>query len=159
MFEQKWFKLILLFVFFSLLLYVMCRPSFEINKNDLVELNATVDKGWEAGGNKNPVKLYFTIKEYSNQFEIYVGGTFGRWTEVIESLEPNSKIIVKIHKSNIQKLNIKKKVIPIYYLKNDKSQIIFTENQFNEGEKSSDNRVMWFFIILFVFCLWKVLTE
>jgi hypothetical protein len=36
-------------------------------------------------------------------------------------------------------------VIPIYYLKNDKSDIVFNEEEFNYGEQSSDNRIMGFF--------------
>jgi hypothetical protein len=99
------------------------------------------------------------VNEYSNRFGIYVGGIFGRWTEVTETLEPNRKIKIKIHKNNKYNLNKETEVIPIYYLKNDKSDIVFKEEEFNEGEKSSDNRVMGFFIIIFLLGLWKILTE
>jgi hypothetical protein len=157
-YEQKWFKIICLVAFFGWLFY-MIHPTFEINKNELVELNVTVDKEWKTGGQRNPVKLYFTVKEYSNQFGIYVGGIYGRWTEVTETLEPNRKIKIKIHKSNKYNLNKETEVISIYYLKNEKSDIVFNEDEFNEGEKSSDNRVMVFFIIIFILGLWKILTE
>jgi hypothetical protein len=157
-YEQKWFKLICFFAFFGWLFYII-HPTFEINKNELVELNVTVNKAWNTSGQRNPVKLYFTVKEYSNRFGIYVGGIYGRWTEVTETLEPNRKIKIKIHKSNKYDLNKETGVIPIYYLKNDKLDLIFNEHEFNEGEKSSDNRVIGFFIIIFLLGLWKILTE
>ncbi|SHM86900.1 hypothetical protein SAMN05444366_4404 [Flavobacterium saccharophilum] len=156
--EEKWFKLICFFVFFGWLLYII-NPTFQINKNELVELDVTVYKEWKTGGQRNPVKLSFTVKEYSNRFGIYVGGTYGRWTEVTETLVPNRKIKIKIHKSNKHNLNKETEVIPIYYLKNDNSYIIFNEDQFNEGEKSSDNRVRGFFVIIFLFGLWRICTE
>ena len=157
-YEQKWFKLISFFALFGLL-FIVIHPTFEINKNELVELNVTVDKEWKTGGQRNPVKLYFTVKEYSNRFGIYVGGIYGRWTEVTETLKPNRKIKIKIHKNNKYNLNKETEYIPIYYLKNDKLDIVFNENEFNEGEKSSDNRVKGFFIIIFLLGLWKILTE
>ena len=157
-YEQKWFKLICFFAFFGWLFY-MIQPTFKINKNELVELNVTVDKEWESGGKRNPVKLYFNVKEYSNRFGIYVGGIYGRWTEVTETLKQNAKIKIRIHESNKNNLNKKTEVIPIYYLKNDKSDIVFNEEEFNEGEKSSDNRVMGLFIIIFLLGLWKISTE
>jgi hypothetical protein len=157
-YEQKWFKLVCLFVFFGWLFYMIQTP-FEIDKNELIELNVTVNKEWKSGGTKNPVKLYFTVNEYSNRFGIYVGGIYGRWTEVTETLEPNRKIKIKIHKKNKYNLNKETEVIPIYYLKNDKSEVIFNEDKFNEGEKSSDNRVIGFFTIIFILGLWKIITE
>ncbi len=56
-------------------------------------------------------------------------------------------------------MNKATEVIPIYYLKNDKSDIVFNEDEFNEGEKSSDNRFMGLFIVIFLFALWKIVTE
>lgn len=157
-YEQKWFKLICLLAFFGWLFYLIS-PTFEINKNELIELNVTVNKEWKSGGQRNPVKLYFTVKEYSNRFGIYVGGIYGRWTEVTQTLNQNAKIKIRIHESNKNNLNKENEVIPIYYLKNDNSEIIFNEDKFNEGEKSSDNRVIGFFTIIFILGLWKILTE
>lgn len=157
LFEQKWFKLFCLVTFFSWLFYSTYKP-FEINKKELVKLTVTVDKEWKSGGSRNPIKVYFTVKEYSNRFGIYVGGIFGRWTEVTENLEPNKTIIIKIHKSNSYKLNKATEIIPIYYLKNDKTAIVFNEDKFNEGEKKSNDRLMGALIIIFLFSLWKILT-
>ena len=157
-YEQKWFKLICLFLFFGWLFY-MTQPTFKINKDELVELNVTVDKEWKRGGKSNPIRINFNVKEYSNRFGIYVGGIFGRWTEVTEALGQNKKITIKIHESNRNNLNKATEVIPIYYLKNDTSDIVFNEDEFNEGEKSSDNRFMGFFIVIFLFALWKIVTE
>ena len=157
-FEQKWFKLVCLFAFFGWLFYMTHTP-FEINKEELMELNVTVNGKWKSGGHRNPIKIYFKTKEYSNQFGIYVGGIFGKWTEVTNSLEHNNRIVIRIHKDNKKNLNIATEVIPIYYLKSDKSGLVFNENKFNEGEKSSDNRVLWLFIILFIISLWRILTD
>ncbi|MXS70040.1 hypothetical protein GSF70_02265 [Flavobacteriaceae bacterium W22] len=157
-YEQRWFKLICFFTFFGWLFYITHTP-FEIEKNELVELSVTVDKEWKSGGNRNPIKLYFNVKEYSNRFGIYVGGIYGRWTEVTQTLQQNAKIKIRIHESNENKLNKENEVIPIYYLKNNKSDIVFNEDNFNEGEKSSSSRVLAFFIIIFILGLWKILTE
>ena len=157
-YEQKWFKLLCLFLFFGWLFY-MTQPTFKINKEELVELNVTVDKEWKRGGKSNPIRINFNVKEYSNRFGIYVGGIFGRWTEVTEALGQNKKITIKIHESNRNSLNKATEVIPIYYLKNDTSDIVFNEDEFNEGEKSSDNRFMGFFIVIFLFAFWQIVTE
>ena len=157
-YKQKWFKLVCLFAFFSWLFYVLYSP-FEIDKNELVELSVTVDKEWESGGSRNPIKLYFNVKEYSNRFGIYVGGIYGRWTEVTQTLHQDAKIKIRIHESDENFLNKDNEVIPIFYLENDKSDIVFNENNFNEGEKSSDSRVLVFLIIIFIVGLWKILTE
>lgn len=158
LYEQKWFKLVCLLTFFGWLFYIMHSP-FEIDKNELIELNVTVNNEWKSGGTKNPIKIYFTVKEYSNRFGIYVGGTFGRWTEVTETLEKNRKIFIKVDKNNKKKLNKPKEVIPIYYLSSNEKGLVFNEDKFNEGEKNSDNRFMVFLMIIFLFSLWKILTE
>lgn len=157
-YEQKWFKLVFLFSFFGWLLYNSFIP-YEINKNELLELDLTVTEKFESSGRTNPIKISFSTKEFSNKFGIYVGGTFGRWTEVTNCLEKNRKIKVKIHKDNKLKLNKVSKVIPIYYLYSNKSGLIFNEEQFNQGEKNSNNRYIVFCIIIFIFCLWGILKN
>ena len=157
-YEQKWFKLVCLSIFFGWLYYMIHTP-FKIEKNELIELNVTVNKEWKSGGTKNPIKIYFTVKEYSNRFGIYVGGTFGRWREVTETLQTNRKIFIKVHKNNKKKLDKPTEVIPIYYLNSNEKGLVFNEDKFNEGEKSSDNRFMVFLMIIFILCLWKILTE
>jgi len=123
-----------------------------------MEMNVTVKKQWNPEGRGNPIKIYFKTKEYSNDFGIYVGGIFGRWTEVKNSLNENSHITIKIHKSNKRKLNIESEVIPIYYLKSNGS-LIFDENDANQGEKSSDYRFFGFLIVIFIFALWRILNN
>ncbi|MFY7939175.1 MAG: hypothetical protein ACOVOQ_17475 [Flavobacterium sp.] len=157
-YENKWFKLLLSFCFFGWLLYLTYNP-FKIEKDELIELKVITKEKWESGGTRDPFKIYFKTKEYSNRFGIYVGGTFGRWTEVTKSLEDNNRNTIKIHKSRISELNIEKEVIPIYYLSNSKYGLIFNENDFNEGEKSSDNRYLILFIILFIISLWNILKN
>jgi hypothetical protein len=157
-FEYKWFKLICLFSFFGWLFYMTYTP-FEINKNELIELNATVIEKLKSGGQRNPIKLNFKTKEYSSRFGIYKGGVFGRWTEVKNALEPNSSITIKIHKNNKSKLNTAEEVIPIYYLQTDKLGLVFNEDEFNQGEKSSEMRFRVFFLVVFLLWLWKIITE
>ncbi|MEP7092901.1 MAG: hypothetical protein ABI793_02505 [Flavobacterium sp.] len=157
-YETKWFKLICLFSFFGWLFYMM-NDTFQINTNELIEIKATVNNKWKSGGTKNPIKLYFETKEFSNQFGIYTGGIFGRWTEVTNTLEQNSRITIKIHKKNKKNLNIPTEVIPIYYLNSDKMGLIFDENEFNEGEKSSDNRFIVILIFIFIICFWNIIKD
>lgn len=156
-YEQKWFTIICFFALFGWLFY-KAYPSFKINKNELIELDVTVYKEWKRGERHNPFKLYFNVKEYSNRFGIYVGGIYGRWTEVTQTLHPNAKVTIRIHESNIKKLNNKTDAIPIYYLKNENSDIIFNEDGFNNGEKSSDNRLLALLIVLFILGIWKILS-
>lgn len=157
-YEQKWFKLVFLFSFFGWLFYNSFIP-YEINKNELLELDLTVKEKFESSGRTNPIKISFSTKEFSNKFGIYAGGTFGRWTEVTNSLEKNRKIKVKIHKKDKPKLKKGNKVIPIYYLFGDESGLIFNEEQFNQGEKNSNSRYIVFCIIIFIFCLWGILKN
>ncbi len=157
-YEQKWFKLICLLTF-SGWLFSMIHSPFQIKSNELVELDVTVKGEWKSGGSKNPIKLSFKTKEFSNKFGIYIGGTYGRWTEVTDGLKENSVVKIKIHKSNKKKLNIDSEVIPIYYLNNYTSGLVFNENEFNQGEKDSDNRVLGIFIVLFIIALWNILSD
>jgi predicted DNA-binding protein (MmcQ/YjbR family) len=157
-YEQKWFKLLFLFSFFGWLFYITI-PSFQINSSELTEINVTVKEQWKSEGSRNPIKIYFKTKEYSNRFGIYVGGIFGRWAEVTNSLEENSHIKIKIHKSNKDKLNIESEVIPIYYLNSAKLGLIFDEYDANQGEKSSDYRFIGFLIVIFIFSLWGILND
>lgn len=156
-FEKKWFKLLCLFAFMGWLLY-MWYPTFQINAKELKEIKVTVSEESKSGGRKDPFKLYFKTKEYSNRFGIYVGGTFGRWREVKETLQPNTVLTLKIYDKNYSKLNNPKEVIPIYYLESDRS-LVFDENQFNDGEKSSSNRWLIFIIVVFLAALWSILSD
>jgi hypothetical protein len=157
-YESKWFKLICLFSFFGWLFYISC-DTFEIKKDELIEIRVTVNEKWESGRTRNPIKLYFKTKEYSNRFGIYRGGIFGRWTEVTNALEQNSRITIKIQKNKMKNLNIATEVIPIYYLNSDNKGLVFGENDFNKGEKSSDNRFLGLLIILFIISLWNILRK
>jgi len=158
-YENKWFKLICCFVFFGWLFYLAFIPSLKVSPNELTAIKVTVNEKWESGGSRDPIKLYFKTKEYSNRFGIYVGGTFGRWTEVTNALEQNSSITIKINKKDKKNLNLATEVIPIYYLKSDNLGLMFSENDFNHGEKSSDTRFVWFLIVLFIISLWNILRD
>jgi len=157
-YNQKWFKLTCLFAFFGGLWYIT-HTTLEINSNELISLKVTVNNEWESGGNRNPIRLYFATKEYSNQFGIYVGGIFGRWSEVTKTLEQNKKITIKIYKKNRHKLNKESEVIPIYYLYSNQSGLIFNEADFNNGEKNSNNRFKIILGIMFLLGLWRVLSN
>jgi hypothetical protein len=157
-YNQKWFKLTCLFAFFVWLWYIT-HTTLEINSDELITLKVTVNKEWESGGNRNPIRLYFATKEYPNQFGIYVGGIFGRWSAVTKTLVHNRKITIKIYKNNKNKLNKETEVIPIYYLYSDQSGLVFNEEDFNKGEKSSDNRFKIVLGIVFLLGLWKILTD
>ena len=156
--ETKWFKLICLCFFFGWLFYIS-NDTFQINTNELIEIKVSVKNKWKSGGRRNSIKIYFETKEYTNQFGIYTGGTFGRWTEVRNALKHNSSITIKIHKNNKDSLNISTEVIPIYYLNSDQMGLVFDEKDFNEGEKSSDNRFIGLLIIVFIISLWTIIKE
>ena len=157
-YDQKWFKLICLLVFFGWL-FSMIDTTFQIKSEELIELNVTVKGECKFGSPRNPIKLSFKTKEFSNSFGIYTGGTYGRWTEVTDCLKENSMLKIKIHKNNKKKLNKDSKTIPIYYLSSNDSGLIFNENEFNQGEKDSDNRVLIFFIVVFIIAFWKIVSD
>ena len=52
-YEKKWFKLVCLFAFFGWLFYLEW-GTFQINKNELIEIKVTVSEKWKSGGSKNP---------------------------------------------------------------------------------------------------------
>lgn len=158
LYQRKWFKLICLFAFFGWLFYIINSP-LEIDKKELIELSVTVENQWESGGTRNPIKLYFKTKEYSNRFGINVGGVFGKWEKVTNALEENNVVLIRIHKNDTIYLNKPKEVIPIYYLGSYKTGIAFDEDKFKEGGRNSSNRSLLFFFILFVIGLWRVLSE
>jgi hypothetical protein len=156
--ETKWFKLTCMLCFFGWLFYMAYSP-FEINKNELLEIRVTITEHSKSEGSRNPIRIYFKTKEYANRFGIYGGGTFGRWTEVMDALAQKGRMTIKFHKSNKKNLNVATEVIPVYYINSDFSGLVFNEDEFNQGEKSSDNRFIGFLIFLFIICLWKILRE
>jgi len=127
-----------------------------VNPEDLTEISVTVKGKWESGGSRNRIKLYFKTKEYQNRFGIYVGGVFGRWTEVENSLKEGSRIIIKIHKNKKEKLNRESEVIPIFYIDSERLGLIFNENDANQGEKSSNYRFIGFLVVAFIFSVWGI---
>ena len=156
--NTKWFKLICCFAFFGWLFYITYNPK-KISDKELIEIKVTVNDKFESGGTRNPIKLYFKTKEYSNRFGIYVGGTFGRWTEVTTALEQKGIITIKIDKADKENLDLKTEVIPIYYLKSHTLGLVFNENDFKQGEKSSDSRFLGFLVVLFIISLWNILKN
>lgn len=156
-FEQKWFKILCLFVFY-IFIYYPFNGTFQIDAKELINLNVTVKENCKSGGRRNPIKINFQTNEYPNRFGIYTGGTYGRYSEIEQSLMQNKKITIKIHKDNLQKLKIETEIVPIYFL-SDKSGIIFNETEFNQGEKSYDRNINIFFGIIFILVLWKIITE
>jgi hypothetical protein len=156
-FEQKWFKILCLFAFY-IFLYYPFNGTFQIDEKELINLNVTVKENCKSGGRRNPIKINFITSEYSNRFGIYVGGTYGRHSEIDQSLIQNNKIKIKIHKDNLQKLKFDTEIVPIYFL-SDQSGIIFDETEFNQGENNHDRNINIFFGIIFILALWKILTD
>lgn len=156
-YNNKLFNLFLLLCFGAFIFYWGYDPH-EVDQNELISLNLTTKEKYKSGG-RNFIKIYFSTKEYSNRFGISIGGVFGRWTPVTESLEANEYITIKIHKNSINDLNVENEVIPIYYLKSEKLGLIFDEKDFNNGKKGSDNMVLWLFIIVFVIYAWKTFSS
>ena len=117
-FEQKWFK-ILCVIGFYIFLYYPFNGTFQIEKKELISLNATVKENSKSGGRRNPIKIHFQTNEYSNRFGIYAGGAYGRYTEINQSLIKNTKITIKIHRDNLKKLKIESEII--YLTKFNKS--------------------------------------
>ncbi len=131
----------------------------EISQEKLIELNITIKDEWNSGGNRDPIKLYFKTNEYSNGFGIYVGGTFGRWTEVTKTLESGRRLSIKIREDDTRKLNLAVETIPIFYLKDPNFGIVFNEKDFDKGERNSFYRIAGFLIIIFIIGLFKILKE
>lgn len=156
-FEQKWFK-ILCVIGFYIFLYYPFNGTFQIDKKELISLNATVKENCKSGGRRNSIKINFETNEYSNRFGIYAGGAYGRYTEINQSLIKNNKITIKIHKDNLKKLKVETEIIPVYFL-SDNSGIIFNETEFNQGEHSRDRNINVFFTIIFILVIWKILAE
>ena len=156
-FEQKWFK-ILCVIGFYIFLYYPFNGTFQIEKKELISLNATVKENSKSGGRRNPIKIHFQTNEYSNRFGIYAGGAYGRYTEINQSLIKNTKITIKIHRDNLKKLKIESEIIPVYFL-SDSTGIIFDEAEFNQGENSRDRNINIFFTIIFISVICKILAE
>jgi hypothetical protein len=126
---NNWIIMYITILVLFLIYYFIFKPS-PITENQLLELNVKIIESEKPEGGRNPYSFLLHTSQYKCLFAVEKS-IKRKLTDNVLNKKPDALLKIKLDEK--YNLNVSKKVITLYYLKIDNTDLIFDENETNQN--------------------------